>query len=577
MSGVRGRRNIRLVVGALSLAAACLAVVAAGGTARAAGEGDVFLSIGILEYAEGNYREAIANFEKARQLDPRDVGAPYYLGLTHSAMGDYPTGIRFLNEAKQLDPNNLDVRFQLGVAHFSRQDYAAAEPEFQFVYGQNSRYENLGYYLGYVHYQRGDLQRALPLFQQNVSTDPQFRQLALYYAGLSLNRVGRAEEGARQFALSAQAAPASPLATAADRLARGVEAADRPDRRLKLEVKLAGLYDNNVTVAPNRNIFGLRHPDTSGRPDPRNPDLETLGNLFHVRGDYDVYRSANYQPNWNCTHCYKLTASYAFLQSLYYHNDRFNLADHIAQLQGVYTNTWRDMRYFTGLQYAYDFLTLGGRQFLQRHTVGPFFSLDEGAFRIAEATVNNLTQVRLQLQYKNFQTDPVITEENRDAFNYLVGATHFFRFEQDRHYIKVGFEFDKDAAAGFDYSYEGMKALFGFQATFPWDVRFRVDSDFHWRSYRGKNFFLSATPGVCTGPNDCVKRQDFEILLQASLAKDFGRTSKACNFGMLGEKAQPFDCFTVSLEFLSDHNRSRNTKVFEYTRQVLSVALGWRY
>ena len=46
-------------------------------------------------------------------------------------------------------------------------------------------------------------------------------------------------------------------------------------------------------------------------------------------------------------------------------------------------------------------------------------------------------------------------------------------------------------------------------------MRFRVDSDFHWRSYRGKNFFLSATPGVCTGPNDCVKRQDFEILLFA--------------------------------------------------------------
>jgi hypothetical protein len=237
------------------------------------------------------------------------------------------------------------------------------------------------------------------------------------------------------------------------------------------------------------------------------------------------------------------------------------------------------MRYWTGAQYSYEFLTLAERQFLQRHTVGPFFS--------QEWNPNNLTQVRAQLQYKNFQTDPPITEENRDAFNYLLGFTHFFRFEGDRHFIKVGFEFDKEAAAGFDYSYEGMKALVGFQFTIPEiEVRFRVDGEFYLRSYRGENFLLSVAPngpGTCWNSQGgiCAKREDFEKLVLATLAKDFGRSSKACAlplpWGGPAPKATNNDCFTVSLDFLADLNRSRATPVFEYSRQVVSLGLTWRY
>ncbi len=530
--------RVRAICG---LGAVVLLVLAAPARpAWAAGEGDVFLSIGILEYAEGNYKEAIANFEKARELDPKDVSAHYYLGLTQNAQGDFAAGIRFLEQAKQLDANNLDVRFQLGVAHFSQKNYAQAEPEFRFVQEKNPRHENLGYYLGYVYYERRDYQRALPLFQQNVSTDPQFRQLAEFYSGLALQNLGRRDEAVRQLAVSAQTAPTTPLATTAERLAQSAGAAARDERPFRLEIKVAGLYDSNVAVVPNNNILGLR-----------NTPHETTGNLFSLRADYDVYRSQNWRA----------TLTYALLQTVYYQNDDFNLRDHIGSAQVVYNNTWRDMRYFTGLQYAFEFLTLGDFQFLTRHTVGPFFSLEENA--------GNLTQFRLQLQYKDFQAKPGITEENRDAFNYLAGITHFFRFAQDRHYIKVGFEFDKEAAAGFDYSYEGLKWLAGFQYTLPWyDIRARVDAEAHWRKYKGTNFLFAP-----------AKRDDLENIVQASLAKDFGSSSRVCALPLPwgNAKPAPSDCFTVSLEFLADLNWSRNTRIFEYNRSVLSLGLAWRY
>ena len=546
-----GRRRL-LAVAALGVA--CL-VGAPAGAARAAAaatsEGDVYLSIGILEYAEGNYKEAIANLEKARQLDPRDVGPPYYLGLAHNAQGDYATGLRFLEQARGLEPENLDVRFQIGLGHFAQRNYRAAQPEFQFVFDRNPRYENVGYYLGYVYYERRQFDRALPLFQQNVTADPQFRQLAQFYAGLALQNLGRSEEAVRQLALSAQTAPHTPLTDVATRLARSVETGVRDDQRFRLEFKVAGLYDNNVTVAPNTNILGLR-----------NITRESLGNLFSVQGNYDFYRSANWRA----------TAGFGFLQTLYYMNDNFNLADFIPSLSVAYINTWGGMRYFTGLQYSYEYLTLGENQFLQRHTVGPYFSLEQNP--------NNLTQIQLQLQYKNFQFDPPVTEENRDAFNYLAGITHFFRFEQDRHYIKLGFTYDRDATIGGDYRYNGYQALVGFQVTLGWDVRVRVDGQFYWRYYPYDNFLFSATPGNCrTGPEACVKRKDFEKIVQASLAKDFGGSSKLCTASLpwAWAKRGASDCFTASLEFLGDFNRSRNTPIFQYNRQVISLGLSWRY
>ncbi len=545
-----GRRGVvPFLVPGITLLLAVLGLAQPAGAAS--GEGDVYLSIGILEYAEGNYKEAIANLEKARQLDPRDVGPPYYLGLAHNAQGDYATGIKFLSEAKQLEPENLDVRFQIGVAHFSQKDYNAAQPEFQFVFGKNPRYENVGYYLGYISYERRQFEQALPLFQQDVSADPQFRQLAQFYAGLTLQNLGRSEEAVRQLAVSAQTAPTSPLSSAATRLASSVQTGVREDQRFRMEIKIAGLYDNNITVAPNTNILGLRDIPREG-----------LGNLFSLRMDYDVYRAANW----------RVTLGYGLLQTVYYPNQDFNLRDHIGSLQIGYNNIVGGMRYFTGLQYSYEFLTLGDFQFLQRHTVGPYFSLEENA--------NNLTQFQLQLQYKNFQAKPAVTEENRDAFNYLAGFTHFFRFAQDRHYIKVGFAFDKDAAAGFDYSYEGMKGIVGFQVTLGWDIRARVDGEFYWRSYRGVNFLFSnvdGPPPVCPTLGPCVKRVDFERIVQASLAKDFGHSSKVCTAALPWTTRAASDCLTVSLEFLADFNRSRATPIFEYNRQVLSLALTWRY
>lgn len=502
------------ILSAIAAAAMTLVVVALPSLAWGVGEGIVYVSLGIVEYSEGNYREAIAYLEKARQLAPKDVSALYYLGLAHNAVGDNATGLRFLEEAKQLDPENIDVRFQLGVALLTQHAYAKAEPEFQFVFARNSRHENVGYYLGYITFQRRDYQQALTLLRQNVSTDPQFRQLAEFYAGLALARQGQAEEATRHLVLAAQAAPSTRLAGTAERLARGTEAAAREDRRFRLEMKVALLGDDNVILAPTAGVQGV--------------DLRSPGNLFYLRGDYDVIRNGNWRA----------TLSYSLLQTVYHFVDSFNLRDQMGELSVSYTNTARGMRYFTGLQYGYEYLTLGEQAFLQRHSVGPYLAWEWNPM--------HFTQFQHRLQVKDFDAWSPFRDEERDAVNNLVGLTHFLRFQQDRHYIKLGYAYDHEAALGHNWRYQGHKALGGFQMSLPWwDVRLRGDAELYWRDYPGNNSTFAA------------KRRDFEQLYQVSLAKDLPRN------------------FTVSLEYLLDRNDSK-IFLFDYIRQVFLLAITWR-
>jgi hypothetical protein len=97
------------------------------------------------------------------------------------------------------------------------------------------------------------------------------------------------------------------------------------------------------------------------------------------------------------------TAAYRLLQT--YNNELpdFNVQNHTPTLGLVYRDRLLDRPYFTGLQMAYDFITLGGDAFVQRGIVNPYFSLFENP--------NHLTTV-----------------EVRDGFNYLIGAVHFFLF-----------------------------------------------------------------------------------------------------------------------------------------------------
>jgi len=168
----------------------------------------------------------------------------------------------------------------------------------------------------------------------------------------------------------------------------------------------------------------------------------------------------------------------------------------------------------------------------------------------------NLSQALLRFQVKDFMHEKTLvsTSDNRDALNFMAGYLHVFRFEGDRHFIKLGYQIDWEAAQGSNWSYLGHRFLVGGQYTLPWwDIRLRYDFDLHLRDYEHLHTFL---PTGISAPS--IHRSDKDMNHLLSIAKDFPGN------------------ITVSVEYLLNKNIS-NLAVYNYIRNVVSFSVSWRY
>lgn len=498
----------------------------------------IYIDRALLAYEDKRYTDALKELEQALRLDPDNVNALYYLSLVYIAMDRLPEAQAALEKAKALRPTDLDVTFQLGVLYFVQQEYEKAEPLLREVFDERPHQENLGYYLGFIAYRKKNYREALRFLRANVPSDANFAQLTKLYTGLALGALGFPTEARTEVEEAIRLQPFSPLASPAQRFSDALEPAAKLERRFQGEVRLGFYYDTNVAVvpSPSTDIVAIQ---LAGR------DTESAGMLATVRLAYTWLRTVDWEA----------TVSYAFLQTLNFRDglSDFNVQDHTGTVGLTYRNTIKEMPYFTGIQMAYDFITLGGDTFVQGPIFQPFFTLVENA--------NNLTTFQFRARIKDFSQRNVVPEEVRDGTNFMIGGTHFFRFEQDRHYIKVGYQYDIDDTDGANWEYYGNRFLFGGQYTLPWgDIRLRYDLDAHLRNYRNKHSFLPVIPvgTILVFGGGTTERRDREIINLLSIAKDLS------------------DSFTVSLDFLFDINSS-NLAVFDYTRDVFSLSVTWRF
>lgn len=507
-----------------------LGLLGAISTAFAQEPPQVFVDRGILEYDEGNYKEALDHLLQALDRTPEDATVRYYLGLTLMALDRLGEAVVHLKKARELEPNDLDVAFILGVAYFRQGDYEAALPHLRFVYTQQPSRENLSFYLGQIYFRRQEYDQALAYFEKNNSSDVRFQQLTRFYIGLSQHHLGRTAEAAEAFSTAVSLQPLSPLALTARKFLEAV--APQAVRPFRLEVRTGIQYDTNVRVAPTENLLNLRGPRRA-----------SVGESVYARGEYDLIK----------TQTFSATASYAFLQVFNNQVGNFDVSDHTGGLATTYKGRIAALPAWFSLQYNYERLLLGGKDFVERHHVIPYLTLFE--------TDWSLTTLQYRFQAKDFRSPLTagLPEESRDATNHLAGFTHFFLFARGRHYIKVGYQYDAEVADGRDYTYHGHKAIGGFQVTLPEEVRLLFNYEFHRRIYPEQNALaaLLNERGVAGGPFNGNRRDadhSFLVVLSKELPKGF----------------------IVSLDYFGERNHS-SFSLFDFNRNVISFNVGWRY
>lgn len=510
----------------------------------------VFVDRAVVAYGEKRFDEALKELQEALRLNPESVDALYYQGLVYAALNRAGDALAVWEKARGLNQADLDVAFQLGVLYFNQKEYEKAEPLLRQVYGPEPTRPNIGYYLGFIEYRKKNYREALTLLRGSVSSDDNFAQLTRFYAGLAMGAMGFAREARVEIEEALRLQPVSPLTAPAQRFGEILERAAQREKFFRGELRLGLFYDTNVPVIPNRSI-----DDTATTIREGNRRQRSEGQLGSVNLAYKYLKT----PDWEGD------ASYRFLQTYNDHLTDFNTQSHTPTIgisnRGSIPSALGDIAYVAGLQTAYDFITLGNRRFTERWIVNPFLTIIENA--------NNLTTLQYRLQVKNFFRDnDLANREVRDGLNHMGGPLHFFLFEEGKHYIKAGFQYDVDDTEGENWAYRGLRALFGFQYTlgkefsFPWGqvglpswmegIRFRYDLDLHWRHHTYKHSQLP------TSATDTVHRKDREATHLVGLAMDF------------------WTDFTVALEYLFDKTRT-NIASFDYDRHVVTTSVAWRF
>ena len=511
-------------------------------TAAQTTEADVWVAEGVILFDDKKYDDALTSFRKALEIEPDHVEALYYMGVVNMAQRQPAQAVPFLERARAKAPGDASVAYQLGLAYFAQQQYDRAQPLLEEVFRTTPTQDSLGYYVGFMRYRNKEYRGAVNAFRAGRSSDPDIQQLSRFYTGLALAVLGLPAQATAEVDQAMSLAPSSALTGPAERLRDTLVAQRQQERRLSAEVRFGVYYDDNVAVIPNP-VGSSKEPLVRAL---RHPASQSFGELAGLRADYVWYRD----EAWD------LTVGYSFFQT--YNNDlpSFNVQDHMASLGATHKTTIASMPAQFGVSYAFDYLFLGPmNDFVRRHT-GSFIAA------VAEDDIN-LTQAFFRVQDKDFALgNPKV--EDRDAKNYMIGFLHLFRFEQDKHLIKLGFQQDWEDADGRHYTYNGQRVQAGVMYTLPWwSLRLKDDFDVHFRQYQHTNLFLpTVNGGVATNcapfNQTCKTRRDQEVNNIVRLELPLPRN------------------LTLAGEYQLTHNSS-NLAVFDYSRSVLSLILSWTY
>lgn len=497
-------------------------------------EADVLLAQATLAYDDLQYDKALHLLNRVLDLEPKNARASYYKGLVFLAQEKPELAARAFEVAYAIQPRDLFIRYQLGVTYFILKEYDKADPILSEVFTEQPTLEAVGFYVGFLRYRQKSYSEALAAFSKTQTTDPNIRQLNGFYKGLTLGILGLSDRAVAELDEASKIETSEPFSGPVQRIRDALTTARATEKRFRAEVSLGGFYSDNVAVNPDPSndsfAQSLRSRSTTS------PGLMTV-----AQGEYSWYRSGPAEA----------TASYNFFQTVNLNDglSRYNIENHQVGLAGYYRGMVGTMPYQGGLSYAYDYLLLGQAAFLSRHTPTLSGTLIESA--------NHMTTAVFRFQDKSFYNDADATARfpagQRDALNWMGGFTHAFRFQEDRHLLSVGYQYDVEDAKGSDFSYSGNRLLLGGVYTLPWGLtRLRYDYQVHWRGYRSLNItFPSSSPGTTV-------RDDTEQIHFARL-----------------EQPLPNN-FTVSLQYQRIQNDS-NLAVYAFTQNIFYLVTTWSY
>lgn len=157
-----------------------------------------FFSIGERRLEEKDYEGAIAEFNRALDLNPDDLYAFFNRAAAYNALGEYSAALEDLDRALDIDPELDRAYSSKGIVYSSMGEYDRAVNNFNEAIELNSSSAEAYFGLALINTKQGETPLALTNYTQAIDLDSNYVE-AYYGRGLSYRRQGDYERAIADF------------------------------------------------------------------------------------------------------------------------------------------------------------------------------------------------------------------------------------------------------------------------------------------------------------------------------------------------------------------------------------------
>lgn len=379
------------------------------------------LSLGISDYRNESYEEAIDSLKEARAAQPASFEAALYLGLSYRAVQDLAGARKHLADAVRLRPGSGEAHLRLAETLYDLGEYDECQKELEVARMKRFRPGDTLFLKGLVLMRRGKHSEAIASFREAKAADGSLAQAADFQTGLAYMASSSYDEAQKAMREAIIKDPATDLGQYAAEYSRLIARKKEKERPLRLSVGFRLEYDDNVILKPADSAAAN---GITGEDDWR----ESLS--------FRAEHTKRTDGPWSVRTYYSLYAT-----------NQHDIESHevISNTLGI-TPSYNSGDSTLSMSLAYNNTLVENSRYLDSFTISPSWSTMIGASR--------MVNVSARLQKREFNEPPFYAVEDRDSVDYGLGAA-YYRFFVNNGFASIRYEVNREDSDGENWDYVG--------------------------------------------------------------------------------------------------------------------------
>ena len=385
---------------------------------------DQELDKGMSLYKHEYYEEALEIFKAAREKDPGNSLAAYYLGLTYKKTEDYRSAKPHLEAAVTLSPKVEPALIELIDLLYKIDKLDEAKKWIELAEKEQIRPAQIAFLKGLVLLKAGeDLDGAAQSLEKSKNLDTALSDIADYYASLAYLKSKKLKEARKLLSDIVAKDASTSIAAFANQYIDSIDRMEKEQKPLKLTFGAAYQYDDNVVLKPNDSSLAA---SITKKADSRM--------VYSFRGEYD------FKPKEKID----IKTAYSLNYSDQFDLNFYDTVSHEALLQPAYSGE----NFAVAFPGTFTHVLVDDRSYLAAGSAG---AVGNRVF-----AKDQMGQLGVAYKHKNYLWTPSSTDENRDASEYT-GWLGWYKFFENKGFLNLKYTANYDDTKGRSWEYFGNK------------------------------------------------------------------------------------------------------------------------